>query len=94
MPRSVPQVRLRHMVPVHSPETNGQVGRLLLGGAVGMQGVHGAVGQAGYMPQDQLAWPTISLMASPRDSADPGRLLHVMGQARPAAFDELLVGLP
>ena len=105
MPRSVPQCgSVRHMVPVHSPETSlvrvpagdqlGQVGRLLLGGAVGMQGVHGAVGQARVHAPGPVGLADHLADGQPEGFRQTlAAVLDVMGQARPAAFDELLVGL-
>ncbi|MCY1356690.1 hypothetical protein D9M69_431500 [compost metagenome] len=71
----------------------GQVGVLLLGSAVGAQGVHRAVGQARVH-----APGPVGLADHLADRHAEGfrqalaAVLDVMGQARPAAFDELLVG--
>ncbi|MCY1215033.1 hypothetical protein D9M72_268680 [compost metagenome] len=71
----------------------GQVGVLLLVGAMGGQGVHRAMGQAGVH-----APGPVGLADHLADGKTQGfrqalaAVLDVVGQARPAAFDELLVG--
>ena len=72
----------------------GQVGRLLLGGAVGMQGVHCAVGQARVHAPGPVGLADHLADGQAEGFRQPlAAVLDVMGQARPAAFDELLVGL-
>ncbi len=72
----------------------GQVGLLLLGSAVGMQGVHGAVGQAGVHAPGPVGFTDhFTHGHAERLRQALAAVLDVVGQARPAAFDELLIGL-
>ncbi|MNE42557.1 hypothetical protein D3C80_1366870 [compost metagenome] len=71
----------------------GQVGLLLLGGAVLGDGVHRAVGQARvHAPGPVRLADHFADRQAQRLRQALTAVLDVMGQARPATFDELLVG--
>ena len=58
-----------------------------------MQGVHGAVGQAGVHAPGPVGFTDHFTHGHAETPAGLAAVLDVVGQARPAAFDELLIGL-